>query len=168
LAKRIEKGICGICPANCGVEIGLEDDRIVAIHPWKEHIEGIPCIRGRHSPEIVYSTDRIKKPLKRNGSKGTLEFKEISWDQAFDEIARVILSLKSRYGPECIASFFGRGNFEQSLWQMFSTKKEGYAIGNSIFMPLGSPNSFSVGSICFHSYGILAPYATFGSGIYIL
>lgn len=125
MSKRIEKGICGICPANCGVEISLENDRIVAVHPWKGHIQGIPCVRGRHAPEIVYSADRLRRPLKRSGPKGTLAFTEISWDQAFDEIAKVILTLKSQYGPECIASFFGRGNFEQSLWQMFSPKKEG-------------------------------------------
>ena len=109
MAKRIEKGICGICPANCGVEISLENERIVGVHPCKEHVEGIPCIRGRYSPEIVYSPDRIKKPLKRKGPKGTLDFEAISWDEAFDKIAEVVLSLKSQYGPECIASFFGRG-----------------------------------------------------------
>jgi len=168
VGKRIEKGICGICPANCGVEIGLEDDRIVTIHPWKGHLEGVPCVRGRHGPEIIYSPDRVKTPLRRKGPKGTLEFEEISWDQAFDESAKVILTLKDQYGPECIASFFGRGNFEQSLWQMFSPKRKGYAIGNSIFMPLGSPNAFSVGSLCFISYGVLAPVTTFGAPMGIL
>ena len=58
MAKKIEKGICGICPANCGVEIVLENDRITEIHPWKKHPKGIPCARGRHGPEIVYSPDR--------------------------------------------------------------------------------------------------------------
>jgi len=125
MAKKTVKGICGICHANCGVEIILENDRIVTIHPWKEHIQGIPCIRGRHSPEVIYSPDRIKKPLKRNGPKGSLSFEEISWEQAFDEMAKVILSLKSQYGPESMASFFGRGNFEQSLRQMFTPKEGG-------------------------------------------
>lgn len=69
MAKRTEKGICGICPANCGVEIGLENDRIVNIHPWKEHPQGIPCVRGRHAPDIIYSSDRLKTPLKEKGQK---------------------------------------------------------------------------------------------------
>ncbi|MBN2466803.1 MAG: molybdopterin-dependent oxidoreductase [Deltaproteobacteria bacterium] len=168
MAKKVVKGLCGICPGNCGVEITLENDRIASIHPWREHIEGVPCIRGCKSPEIVYSKDRITNPLKRKGPKGTLEFEAISWEQAFDEIAKKIFVLKGDYGPECIASFFGRGNFEQSLWQMFTPKRKGYAVGNSIFMPLGSPNAFSVGSICFHAYGILAPFATYGSGIFQL
>jgi len=166
MTKRTEKGICGICPANCGVEIGLENDRIVEVHPWKEHPQGIPCIRGRHAPGIIYSSDRLQTPLKRKGSKGTLEFEAISWDQALDEIAKVILTFKSQYGPECIASLFGRGNFEQSLLQMFSPNEKGF--GNSIFMSLGSPNAFSVGSLCALSYILFAPSATFGAPMGIL
>lgn len=162
MATRTEKGHCGICPGNCGVEITLENDRIKTILPWKGHLEGVPCVRGRHAPEIIYSPDRIQTPLKRKGPKGTLEFERISWDQALDEIAGVVMKLKNQYGPECIASFFGRGNFEQSLWQMFSHKQRGYSSGNSVFMPLGSPNAFSVGNICFVSYGVLAPEVTFG------
>jgi anaerobic selenocysteine-containing dehydrogenase len=162
MVQRIEQGICGICPGNCGVEIGLDNDRIVQIDAWKGHRQGVPCVRGRHAPEIVYSPDRIKTPLKRSGPKGTLEFERISWDQALEEIARVIMALKKEYGPQCIGSFFGRGNFEQSLWQMFTPAVKGFACGSSLFMPLGSPNAFSVGSICFCSYGVLAPVATYG------
>ena len=162
MAARTEKGHCGICPANCGVEIELENDRITDIHPWRGHLEGVPCVRGRYSAEIVYSPDRIRTPLKRKGPKGTLEFEPVSWDQALDEIAKTVFSLKSRYGPECLATFMGRGNFEQSLWQMFTAKQQGFSIGNSLFVPLGSPNAFSVGSICYLSYGVLAPLATFG------
>lgn len=162
MVESIVKGHCGICPGNCGVEIALENDRITKILPWKGHLEGIPCIRGRHAPEIIYSPDRIKTPLKRNGPKGTLDFQPISWDQAFDEIATKVLELKDESGPECVASFFGRGNFEQSLWQMFSPRQHGYSSGNSIFMPLGSPNAFSVGSTCYLSFGVLAPIATCG------
>lgn len=162
MTKRVEKGICGICPANCGVTIELENDRITGILPWKEHVQGVPCIRGRHAPEIVYSPDRIKTPLKRKGPRGSLDFEKITWDQALDEIAGVIIKLKNRYGPECIASFLGRGNFETSLWQMFSPREKGFTVGSSLFMPLGSPNAFSVGSVCWVSYGLMAPLTTFG------
>ena len=86
----------------------------------------------------------------------------MSWDQALDEIAQTILKLKDKHGPQCIASFLGRGNFEQSLWRMFTPVVEGFSVPNSIFMPLGSPNAFSVGSICHISHGLMAPITTFG------
>ena len=151
MTERVVKGHCGICLGNCGVEIVLQEDRITKILPWKNHLEGTPCIRGRHAPEIVYSPDRIKTPLKRTGPKGTLEFEPISWDQALEEIAAVVLKLKSEYGPACLASFLGRGNFETSLMHMFTGM---FVPGNALFMPLGSPNAFSVASLCFLSYGI--------------
>jgi anaerobic selenocysteine-containing dehydrogenase len=158
----MEKGICGICPFGCGVEITLENDRITKIFPWKGHIRGVPCVRGMHAPEIIYSPDRLTRPLKRKCPKGSLDFEPVSWDQALDEIASKIFKLKEQYGAECIASFFGRGNFEESLWRMFTAKTKGFSVGNSIFMPLGSPNAFSVGSLCYISYGLLAPVSTFG------
>ncbi|WP_300456074.1 hypothetical protein [Desulfobacula sp.] len=102
MSERIEKGICGICGAGCGVSIGLENDRITKILPWKTH-------------------------------------------------------------PQCIASFFGRGNFEESIWKMFSPNEQGYTIPNSIFMPLGSPNAFSIGTICHLSHAFVAPLTTFGA-----
>ena len=68
MSKRVEKGICGICPVSCGVKFALEHDKIVKIHPWKEHPQGTPCVRGLHAPEIVYSPDRLKKPLKRKSA----------------------------------------------------------------------------------------------------
>lgn len=163
MTQRTEKGICGICPAGCGVEVSIEDESILKVRPWKEHIQGVPCVRGLHAPEIVHSPDRLTKPLKRKGPKGTLEFEEISWDQALDEIVSKISVLKDQYGPECIASFIGRGNFEESIQRMFSPKAKGFSVGSSIFMPLGSPNSFNVGSLCYISYGMLAPISTFGA-----
>ena len=162
MVQRTEKGVCGICPAGCGVKVGFNDDRIVEIQPWKEHPQGVPCLRGQHAPEIIYSKDRLKKPLKRKGPKGTLDFKEISWDQALDEIAQTILSLKEKHGPQCIASFLGRGNFEQSMWRMFTPVVKGFSVPNGIFMPLGSPNTFSTASICYISHGLMAPVTTFG------
>lgn len=168
MSKRIKRGICGICPANCGIEAVMENGRITEIRPWTDHPQSGPCVRGRYAPEIIYSPDRIKRPLKRVGPKGTYDFREVSWDQALDEVAQKVLTLKNLFGPECIASLFGRGNFEQSLWQMLSPNEEGFTSGNAIFMPLGSPNAFSVGSVCFCSFGVLAPVATFGAPMGIL
>lgn len=165
MTERLVKGHCGICPGNCGVEIVLQDERITKILPWKDHPEGTPCTRGRHAPEIIYSPDRIKTPLRRTGPKGTLEFEPISWDQAFDEIAGVVLKLKSEYGPACLASFLGRGNFEASMMHMFTGM---FSPGNALFMPLGSPNAFGVSSLCFLSYGAFAPIATYGGPMSLL
>jgi anaerobic selenocysteine-containing dehydrogenase len=58
-------GICGICPGGCGVRINLVDGKIDKISPIKGHPVGVVCVRGLHAKEIVYSSDRLKVPLRR-------------------------------------------------------------------------------------------------------
>ena len=72
-----EKGICGICPAGCWVEVQKEGERIIDIRPDESHALGMICRRGQHSPEIIYSEHRLKYPMKRVGAKGTFEFERI-------------------------------------------------------------------------------------------
>ena len=53
-----QKGICGICPAGCWVELGMRDGKMVDIKPDESHPLGMICRRGQHAPEIVYSENR--------------------------------------------------------------------------------------------------------------
>ena len=64
-----KKGLCGICPAGCWVEIALENGRMVDIRPDDSHSLGTICRLGQHAVEIVYSEHRLKYPLRRIGSK---------------------------------------------------------------------------------------------------
>ncbi|MBW2146382.1 MAG: molybdopterin-dependent oxidoreductase [Deltaproteobacteria bacterium] len=158
-----KNGICGICPYNCGIKVKLENGRIQEIRGREDHIKGITCPRGKASADIVHSPDRLRHPLKRKGPKPGLDFEPISWEQALDEIAARILKLKNDYGPECIASFLGRGAFfEHGMVQMFRPAPRGGGATFTLFMPLGSPNAFTVGTLCFVSYGMLAPMTLFG------
>ena len=112
---------------------------------------GAFCVRPTLAKEYQHHPFRLNFPMKRSGRRGADKWRRISWNQALDEIASKILQLKERYGPECIASFVGRGNFEESIQRMFTPKTKGFSVGSSIFMPLGSPNSFNVGSLCYIS-----------------
>ncbi|MBI3089700.1 MAG: molybdopterin-dependent oxidoreductase [Candidatus Tectomicrobia bacterium] len=162
-APRVEykKGICGICPAGCYETIKLVDGKLESIKPVKGHPMGILCTRGAYSNEIIYSEDRLKYPMKRVGERGSGKFERISWDEALDGIAAKIKALAAEHGPESIANYFGRGSFDISLNNIFAVRRMHNACSN-IFFPLGSPNTFGAGSLCYVSYGILAPMTTFG------
>ncbi len=155
------KGLCGICPSGCGVEILIENERIKKIKPQKEHPLGIVCTRGIHSSEIVYSPDRLRSPMKRIGNRGEGRFQNISWDEAYDLMAKLIKDTVDKYGPHAMAIYSGRGGFEQSLIDMFSTGGHD-PISLGFLFPLGSPNTFSCSSLCNNSHRVLAPLTTLG------
>ncbi len=57
----------------------------------------------------VHHPDRINYPIKRQGERGSGKWQRLSWDQALDEIAAKIATIKKQYGAEAISSSCGTG-----------------------------------------------------------
>jgi anaerobic selenocysteine-containing dehydrogenase len=112
-------GICGVCPAGCGVNIHLVDGRIERLTPLRDHPLGFVCPRGARAAEIVYSPDRILYPQKRIGARGEGKFEPISWDEAYGMLVGGLRGIAARHGPEAAAIYTGRGNFEFGLCEAF-------------------------------------------------
>ena len=150
--------ICGLCPGGCAVETVVEKGKLVDVRPRS----GIPfsaiCLRGRHSAEVVHSPDRLKTPLIRVGERGEGRFREATWEEALDLVATKVKEIGKAYGPEAVASHSGRGAFEQSLLDF----NVGELVATSLLLPFGSPNISSVASLCYVSFGVLAPITTYG------
>lgn len=158
-----KKGICGICPAGCWVELGLDgSEKLVDIRPDESHPLGMICRRGVHAPEIVYSEHRLKYPMRRVGPKGTHEFERISWEEAYDLIAENFEKIKKESGPEAVAVYTGRGAFELSLCDMYQPKDVAVSSASNILFPFGSPNTMGVGALCYVSFAMIAPHVTLG------
>ncbi|MFB3855188.1 MAG: aminotransferase class V-fold PLP-dependent enzyme [Vicinamibacterales bacterium] len=157
-----KKGICGICPAGCWVEVATDDGRIVDMKPDTSHPLGMICRRGRHAAEIVHSENRLRYPMARAGRKGTLEFKRISWDEAYGRIVENLRAIKAESGPEAVAVYTGRGAFELSLCDIFQPKGVAVSSASSVLFPFGSPNTMGVGALCYVSFAMIAPHVTMG------
>lgn len=160
-AESTKKGLCGICPAGCGVEIAMEGGRLHRLKPMKEHPLGMVCVRGCHAEEVVYSPHRLKYPLRRIAPRGTSSWKRITWQEAYEGAALLIKDVLKKYGPESMAIYSGRGGFEQSVLDMFTTGGHDPICLNFLF-PLGSPNTFSCSSLCNNAHRAIAPLATLG------
>ena len=162
--KNIEwkSGICGICPAGCWIEAGIENGKLVDIRADKTHPLGMICRRGEHAPEIIYSEHRLKYPMKRVGPKGTHKFERISWDEAYDIIVDNLNRIKEESGPEALSVYTGRGAFELSLCDMYQPKGVAVSSASSILFPFGSPNTMGVGALCYVSFAMIAPDVTLG------
>ena len=164
--ERVVQGICGVCDAACGVEMVMEGDRLVRLYPWKGHPKGIVCTRGTRAPEVIYNPDRLLYPQRRVGERGENRFERITWDQAYEIMVEGIQRIGAAHGPEAVAIYTGRGNFEFGLNEMFAPAGPPESSANAVLFPFGSPNATGVGSLCFVSYGMIAPKACFGAMVH--
>ena len=156
------KGLCGICPAGCWVEVGFTKGKLVDIRADSSHTLGMICRRGKHAPEIVYSKHRVKHPMKRMGPKGSYDFTRISWDEAYELIAGNLVKIKQESGPEAVSIYTGRGAQELSLCDLYQPKGVVVSSASNILFPFGSPNTTGVGALCYVSLHMIAPHVTMG------
>ncbi len=158
----LRKGLCGICPAGCYVQITLENGRIQKVDPDPDHPLGMICEIGKHTPSIVYDPDRLTHPLRRRGPKGSYEFERISWDQAYDILTEKLQSLKLEFGPQSTAIYTGRGAFDLAMCDLLQPQDVAVSSASSILFPFGSPNTLGVGALCYVSFAMIAPHVTMG------
>ncbi|RSK29181.1 oxidoreductase [Bacillus sp. HMF5848] len=88
------------CWDNCGFTATVENNQVVKVDGDKKHpiTQGKICSRGRMLVDRTNSKDRIMTPLKKvNGT-----FQPISWEQALDEIATKLSSIKSEFGSTAV------------------------------------------------------------------
>jgi cysteine desulfurase NifS len=161
------RALCGICPAGCWIVVTYDQEgNLAAVRADESSPFGITCKLGVHSPEIVYSENRLRYPLKRKGPKGTFDFERISWDEALEEIASRLQAIKAAHGPEVAAVYTGRGSFELAMCDVFQPQGVAVSSASSLLFPFGSPNTMGVGALCYVSMAMIAPHVTMG-GMFI-
>jgi cysteine desulfurase NifS len=167
LNKDERRAICGICSAGCWIIVSYDESgRIKAVRADETSNLGQICRTGEHSPEIVYSKDRLLYPMKRRGRKGTFNFERISWDEAYTTIVAALHRIKDESGPEATAIYTGSGSFELAFCDMFQPAGVAVSSAASVLFPFGSPNTLGVGALCYVSFAMIAPHVTMG-GMFI-
>lgn len=104
-----QKTTCVLCGNRCGLEVRVEDNRIVEVRPDKDSpiSEGYVCRKGMNIAFHQHNADRLLYPLKRVGDR----FARISWEQAIAEISEGLKCILEQYGPRSVASLIGGGGF---------------------------------------------------------
>ena len=95
-------GFCGLCIARCGSIATVENGRFTRLDSDPAHPTGQAlCAKGRAAPELVYSKERLTRPLRRTRPKGEADpgWVEISWDEALDATAAAMRRLAAAQGP---------------------------------------------------------------------
>ncbi len=136
----VKKSICSICNphSHCGLDLYIKDGKIIKVEGMKEHknSRGTLCSKGSATRQYVYHKDRIKSPMKRVGPKGSDQFQEISWEEAYETITKEFNGLKKENRPESAAFFVGYTKWLRPFVQRLAHT-------------YGSPNYCSESSTCF-------------------
>ncbi|NJM52706.1 MAG: pyridoxal-phosphate dependent enzyme, partial [Blastocatellia bacterium] len=127
---------CNLCEAICGIEITHENGKILKIEGDKAD----PFSRGHICPKAVALQDiyedrnRLVEPVRKTANG----WQEISWEEAFDEIASKIGEIQTRFGRDSVAVYQGNPSVH-NLGTMLNSRE--------LLKSLRTKNNFSATSV---------------------
>ena len=157
---KLIKGFCPQCRAVCPTIAQVEDGVFTKLLPDMDHPNAFRplCPKGHAGPELVYSKERLKYPMRRTRPKGEPDpgWERISWDEALDMVATNLNKIKAEYGAEAVAFYrpAPSGSPAKDFWDWMIRFSHAF----------GSPNTLATTHICNWARDINSGY-TFGSGI---
>jgi thiosulfate reductase/polysulfide reductase chain A len=118
---------CHHCGGTTGIKVHVVDGRVVKIEPNENNPIGVMnistdyekfkalggrmCPKGNAATRTLYDPDRLKKPMKRVGPRGSGKWKAITWKEALEEVSKNLLSIREKYGPEALVWFTEDSSF---------------------------------------------------------
>lgn len=96
---------CNLCEAICGIEITVKGDRQLEIRGDKDDpfSRGYICPKAVALQDIHYDKDRLTYPVRRTPQG----WQRISWNEAFDEVARNLKRVQAKFGRSSVATYLG-------------------------------------------------------------
>ncbi|NRG44137.1 molybdopterin oxidoreductase family protein [Bacillus sp. CRN 9] len=112
--EKLIKTHCSYCGMQCGMHLRVNTatNKIIGVEPrydWPV-TAGKMCPKGVTAYQQINHKDRLLKPLIRDDAslKGTKKgFREASWDEAYDVIAKNFKQQQEKYGKDSLAVFSG-------------------------------------------------------------
>lgn len=134
-----KKSPCRFCGVGCGLKIGLQDGKAVAVKgdPESSVNKGLCCVKGYHSVMALYAKDRLTKPLVRKNGK----LVETSMKEALDLVASKMKSTIEEHGKDSV-SIYGSGQW---------TIPDGYVASKFMKGAIGSNNLEANARLCMAS-----------------
>lgn len=127
---------CPLCEATCGLEIDVVDDRVTRIRGDRDDVfsHGYLCPKGSTLRQLHDDPDRLRLPLIRRDG----ELVEVSWDEAFAEVERLLLPILEEHGREAVAAYVGNPNAHNLAGLLYL---------KPLLKALGSRNVFSASTV---------------------
>jgi anaerobic selenocysteine-containing dehydrogenase len=93
------------CPSACALDVEVvAGSRVGRLHGAQDqtYTAGVICAKVARYAERLYHKDRLLRPLKRVGPKGSRQFAPIDWDEALDIVAENFLRSERAHGAESV------------------------------------------------------------------
>ncbi|XCP86693.1 molybdopterin-dependent oxidoreductase [Roseburia hominis] len=151
--EKIVKTSCFICGSGCMVNAHVKDGKMISIEGFGRMTPdgGGVCAKGAAAAQFLYNKERILYPMKRAGEKGEGKFERISWDEAYDMIAKNLLRIREEYGAKHTVFYTGYPKWNRPALLRLANA-------------YGSPNYCTESSTCFQA-AALAWRSVFGNRI---
>ena len=127
---------CPLCEATCGLEVAVEDETVVRIRGDRDDVfsQGFICPKGSTLKHLHEDPDRLRSPMvKRDGAHV-----EVSWDEAFAEIERLMMPVIEEHGRESVAIYQGNPSVHNHALTIY---------GRALITSLGTRNIYSAGTV---------------------
>ena len=106
MSEEVHLRTCHLCESMCGLEVTVDDDRVLRIRPDTEDVwsRGYICPKGTMLGELHHDPDRLRSPVVK-GEDG--EFREVSWEEAFRVAAEKIQAVTANHGMQALHTYIG-------------------------------------------------------------
>ena len=91
---------CSYCGVGCQINLHVKDNKVVGVTGVEEMPPnyGSLCVKGRFGFDFINSPERLTAPLVKEGG----EFREATWDEALDLVAKRLTDIKVKHGADSI------------------------------------------------------------------
>ena len=130
------KTVCTYCGVGCSFDVWTKGRKVLKVDPQFEAPANSisTCVKGKFGWDYVNSPERLTTPLIREGDK----FREASWDEALDLVARRFSEIKEENGSDSLG-FIGSSK---------CTNEESYLIQKLARAVIGTNNIDNCSRYC--------------------
>jgi formate dehydrogenase alpha subunit len=141
--------ICPYCGCGCQLDLQVQAGRVIKVGSNFDGPanKGSLCAKGRFGYQFIHSPDRLKAPLIREGHG----FREATWEEALDLVARRLLEIRACHGPDAVGV----------VSSAKATNEENYLLQKLARAVLGTNNVDNCARLC-HAPTGTALLAAFG------
>jgi anaerobic selenocysteine-containing dehydrogenase len=136
---------CPLCEATCGLELTVEHDgagggdvRLVRGDRNDVFSHGYLCAKGSALGRLHADPDRLRRPLVRRGTPDDPRFEEVSWEEAFATVERLLTGVLDTHGRNAVAIYLGNPNVHNPAAALYT---------RPLVRALATPNIFSASTV---------------------